>query len=223
MMKRRKPYFVLNHVPKCAGTSLRRSIFKDCSTNPDNHFYGNCIYVSTITHSNICIEKDGIGCLSNQTRVFVDHSRYGVIEKLFGLNDIDVYTCLTIRNPIDRILSHNNFFTDISTEKLLTDEESFRKLITICGNIIQHYMLYENIMEKINTYDFIFNATNQEQSIEKFNDMNPYRFKLDNVYTNVTNKDKKKNYPEELITKIQKAIPKEIDLYHQICDLWGYR
>jgi len=221
-MKKRKPYFILNHIPKCAGSSLRKAIFTDCTTNTENHFYGNVLYISTITHGNINIENHGIECLSKQTRVFVDHSRYGFVEEKFNIKPETAYRCLTIRNPIDRIISHNNFFSQIDVDQLLNDDQSFKKLIAICGNILSFYMREESVIERLNSYDFIFDASHQQQSIDRFNSENPYRFNLENIYTNKTSEDTKKTYPVELINKITQSIPYEIEIYHKIRRIKGY-
>lgn len=214
---KRKPYIVVNHVPKCAGSSLRRAFYDAVVLNPDNYFFGKVLYISTITHGNTCIETDGSNFISDQTRLFIDHSKCNKIEEALNINPNKCYKILTIRDPISRIISHNNFFCRFDTEELLNNEELFNKLIGICGNLICNYS--KNDLEQ---YDFIFNCSDFNRSVGIFNSINPYDLKLSTVRTNCTPYTMKQYYSDILLDRIRQAIPEEIEIYERaksLCEI----
>lgn len=204
----------MNHVPKCAGSSLRRAFYEAVVLNPNNYFFGKILYISTITHGNTCVETDGTSFLSKQTRLFIDHSKCNKIEESFDIDKNQCYKILTIREPISRIISHNNFFCKFQTEELLNNENLFNKLIGICGKLICNYS--QNDLEQ---YDFIFNCSNFNESVKAFNKLNPYNLQLSTIRTNTTPFTMKQYYCDRLLDKIKQAIPEEIEIYNRAKNL----
>lgn len=223
-------YLIYNHIPKCAGSSFR-TIFLDACYQPDNFFYKKPLYISTITHNNLTLDScENIECVKKlihpQTSLFIDHSKYNNIENLFSLNKKECYRVTCIREPVSRILSHNDFFVKIPVETLLNNDHELNRLIKICGKLMMWYVIDQlqetgvseydfayNIYS--NEYNFIFRLENLDEDIDIFNKINPFNLSLSNQHKN---KNKiKQNYPDELIQKIRNKIPEEIELYNKLC------
>lgn len=223
-------YLIFNHIPKCAGTSFRRMFFNACY-NPDNFFYKKNMYISTITHSNITLDSykniDSIKeLLHPETSLFIDHSKFNNIENLFNINKNHCYRISCIREPVSRILSHNDFFIKIPEETLLNNQNEFNRLINTCGKLMMQYVIGQAPGTAIDPYDFaysvylkeysfIFRIESLEEDIQHFNNVNPFNLKLTNEHHN-SNK-KRQNYSQELIEKISSRIPQEIELYNKLC------
>jgi hypothetical protein len=225
-------YLVFNHIPKCGGTSFRRMIYRACLKNDGNNFYEQPIYISDLTHNNITLGQESNVCIKKiihpKTKVFVDHSKYLQIENIFDLNKSLTYRSVCVRNPIDRIISHNEFFCRIPIDDLLNNEKSLDALIYDCGKLYMNYVTYNinasdqekyDIAKDIykNCYNFIFHLHTLDKDIEIFNKTNPFNLKLNNIITNKSSN--KPNYPNDLIEKIKSKIPLEIDLYNYILQL----
>jgi hypothetical protein len=233
-----KKYLIFNHIPKCGGTSFRHMFFDACQ-DPNNFFYKKPIYISCITHNNLILDgrdKDKIECakliLHPKTCLFIDHCKYMSLENIFNLNPLLCYRVISIRHPIDRILSYNNVGGGehsrsilYSVDELLNNEQSLINMINSygfflmnyatlnCSNTInEKYNMAKNIYK--NNYNFIFDLDNLDKYIELFNSKNPFNLKLKNIHKNKT--EIKKNYPIELIKKIEKLIEPEINLYFDI-------
>ena len=198
-----KKYIVLNHIPKCAGSSLRNSFYAAVKNN--DYFSKTNNYISMLTHGNICLHLDQscVKAIHEDTRLFIDHSISYFIEDSFNLQIKEVYRILTIRNPISRFISHCLFF-----EKKHPREFSFEELDFFTkkfGNLtIETLTNHKHKKEKIETkfeiakqeikkYDFIFVQEKFEYSINEFNSTNPFNLNLDlqNAQHNIrhTNKD----------------------------------
>lgn len=217
-------YLVFNHIPKCGGTSFRE-MFYDACRKKDNFFFNKPIYISSFTHDNMMLNNLNIKILSPDTKLFIDHNKYHIIEDLFNISDNQCYRITCIREPVSRILSHNSFFTKIPVESLLNDQHSFDRLINTCGKLLMWYATpnsKQNIKNRYelaydiykNNYNFIFRLENLITDIDTFNQMNPFNLKLCYKHSNINKK--KENYPYQLIEKIKLSIEDEIKLYEKL-------
>ena len=104
--------FIFTHIPKCGGSSFRKYIL-DASL--DNHIPKEKVYLPGL--NNLGNDKN-IGQLSEQEllafrkkkiKVLADHSMFGVnLRHRLGLPNPFLY--VLFRHPINRIISHYNFF-----------------------------------------------------------------------------------------------------------------
>lgn len=223
-------YLIFNHIPKCAGTSFRKMFFDSCY-EPSSFFYKKPIYISTLTHNNITLDSTKIENIQNilhkDTCLFIDHSKYNNIETVFNLRHEECYRITCIRDPVERILSHNDFFTKIPINVLINDEKQLNRLINTCGKLMMWYVVdamvdKKNLMDPYDfaydtykhKYNFIFKLENLQKDIEIFNHINPFNINLINQKYNTNNK--KQNCPKELVQKIKHKIPQEILLYKKL-------
>ena len=103
-------YLILNHIPRCGGSSLRKGIYEGLKNN--EYFQQAPYYISQYSHANICLYEQThlIEAIHPDTLLFIDHSPTFFIEDTFNLNLEDSYRILTLRNPLSRIVSHVHFF-----------------------------------------------------------------------------------------------------------------
>lgn len=224
--------FIYNHIPKCGGSSFRDMLHNACTTNNGNFFFRKPIYISTVTHNNISIDEidqDTVKKIIHpNTCLFIDHSKYNTIEKIFNIPENICYRSTCVREPISRILSHNDFFVKIPVESLLNDESELDRLIKVCGKLMMWYATPHSNDTDTNRYNlaktiyktkykFIFCLENIDNDINHFNQINPFGLKLNKLYRNIN--QNKQSYSEELIDKIKSKIPEEIELYNSILEM----
>ena len=208
-----KKYIVLNHIPRCGGSSLRQSFYD--ATYGQKRFMP---YISTRTHANLCLSEtpDLSKAIHENTNIFIDHSDSGCIESLFNLDHEKVYRILTIRNPIDRFISHVKFFNDIdiSESETNTIEELANSFGDIFTNKLSEFYKVKKqdraskAKEILKTYDFIFNL-DDEFCYEKFNSQNPFKIELKKHYYNASDK---KIVNEETRLYIKQLLSVDFDL-----------
>ena len=146
-------HLVLNHLPKCAGSSLRHSFYEACKNN--TYFSEHNIYISMLTHGNISLHRDKecIPAIHKGTKMFIDHSITNFIEDKFLLNYEKTYRIFTMRDPIKRFISHSLFFekkhpNDLDTEEL--DRFIFKfgfSAIEMLSNYLYNKETIENKLE----------------------------------------------------------------------------
>ena len=184
-----KKYLILNHIPRCGGSSLRNAFYE--ATFGKKKFLP---YISSKTHGNICLSEtpELAKAIHKKTNIFIDHSDSGFIEKSFGLEDENVYKILTIRDPVDRFISHVHFFCDKKITKMHDSEldESINQFGRVFSNKLSRHMNPKSIEESISiatkildSYDFIF-KTEDKNCYERFNDTNPLGVFLQKVEIN---------------------------------------
>jgi hypothetical protein len=215
-------HLVLNHLPKCAGSSLRHSFYEACKNN--TYFSEHNIYISMLTHGNISLHRDKecIPAIHKGTKMFIDHSITNFIEDKFLLNYEKTYRIFTMRDPIKRFISHSLFFekkhpNDLDTEEL--DRFIFKfgfSAIEMLSNYLYNKETIENKLEiakkEVKKYNFIFFQETFEECINNFNALNPFSLKLSNVKNNLSNNDDvklKKNIEKYL----ENNLKFEIELY----------
>jgi len=186
-------YLVLNHIPRCGGSSLKKSIYDGIKDN--SHFQQAPTYISEYTHSNICLyEKPHlIEAIHSDTLLFADHSPTFFIENNFKLPIEDTYRILTLRNPVSRIISHIRFFysihiNDITKNVLVNYLEEFGNLtidyLTKCQfSDISLQQKYKEAKKIIEDYQFYFQVEKQKLC-EIFNSSNPFELHIPNYHIN---------------------------------------
>jgi len=220
-------HLVLNHLPKCAGSSLRHSFYEACKNNP--YFSKHNIYISMLTHGNISLHRDN-GCIPaihKGTKMFIDHSTTNFIEDKFSLNYEKTYRIFTMRNPIKRFISHSLFFEKKHPNDLTKEEfDCFILKFGFVGiEMLTDYLHKKETIEKkleiakkeVEKYNFIFFQETFEECINNFNELNPFSLKLSNIKNNLSNNDDvkiKKNIEKYL----ENNLKFEIELYESsIC------
>lgn len=218
-------HLVLNHLPKCAGSSLRHSFYEACKNNL--YFSKHNIYISMLTHGNISLHRDKccIPAIHEHTKMFIDHSVTNFIEDKFSLNYEKTYRIFTIRNPIKRFISHSLFFEKKHPNDLTKEElDCFIFKFGFVGvEMLTNYLHKKESMEKkleiakkeVEKYNFIFFQETFEECIKNFNELNPFSLKLSNIKNNLS-----KNNDFELKDYIKKYLEDnlkfEIELYEYI-------
>lgn len=148
-----QPEFVFYHIPKCGGTSLRDYLYKILKTKYDESqiyypritkqyrpSYGNK-NLSTIHEYNNVMECVGEEHLSNIKAVLC-HIRYDT-EYLSFKKTKNVVDLLVMRDPVDRLISHYNFFDTILFDGRPIHELSIDQLRLYCesrGNVMFAYL-----------------------------------------------------------------------------------
>lgn len=184
-----KKYLILNHIPRCGGSSLRDAFYK--ATFGKNKFLP---YISSNTHANICLSEtpELAKAIHKQTNIFIDHSDAGVIENLFGLEDEKVYKILTIRDPVERFISHIHFFSHEKVTEMHDSEldESINQFGRVFSDKLSRHMNPKNKQESIHIakktlddYDFIFKIEDKS-CYERFNETNPFGITLEQTHSN---------------------------------------
>lgn len=216
-------HIVFNHVPKCAGSSLRYMFYEACLNNET--FSKHPMYIPLCTHENICLQEraDVINIIHKNSKIFFDHSYAHFLEDTFNLNINSTYRIINIRNPIFRFISHMYFFDKISPEqcsykilKLKTQEY---------GTVVINYLTqsrYKNqgldIETKLNIakaeleqYNFIFVLENFKDCIQQFNESNPFSLTLQEQRINLSDSNNLK-ISKKVLYNIKKLIEPEIIL-----------
>jgi hypothetical protein len=215
-------YLVLNHVAKCAGSSLRHSFYKSFKQN--DYFSNNPVYISMLTHGNISLHRDKccIKSIHKGTKAFIDHSYTNFIEEQFNLKEEETYRIFTIRNPISRFISHCLFFEKKHPKDLKTEElNSF--ILKFGHETISMLTQYSNLdksleerfeiaRQEIKKYNFIFIQEKMEECICSFNKTNPFSLKLENVYDNVNSKKEDFVIDNNLRTYLEKELRLDTEL-----------
>lgn len=193
-------YLVFNHVPKCAGTSIRYMFYNGCKNN--DFFNQYPMYIPPYTHGNICLEEHPhfFDAIHVGTRLFLDHSKSYFLEKIFNLNINNTYRILSIRNPVDRFISHMIYFDKINPDDCSIDLLKLK--VKRYGNIFIEYLTTNLILEQkdyidsetkyniakkeIKKYNFIFHFEKFSESIQQFNSINPFNINLVEEKLNVS-------------------------------------
>lgn len=212
-------YLVLNHIPRCGGTSLKKSFFEAAKTN--QYFRTYPIYISGFTHNEICLyrQQNLIDAIHEKTLMFIDHSPDNFIQDSFELEHDLVYKILTLRNPIDRLISHISFFhnkdiNSISKSLLGTLIQEYGQLTISFLTDYTHssFDITDKLIiakEKIQEYNFIFKVEEQKLC-EIFNDDNPFALQLPNYHLQRSNRNY--NIKQNIKNYIYKYIKQEIEL-----------
>lgn len=208
-------YLILNHIPRCGGSSLRKSFFEAASSN--QYFNRYPIYVSSYSHNNISLYNtpELVPAIHQDTLLFIDHSPFSFIERAFNLENSLVYRITTLRNPLSRIISHINFFYNQPLDSITQTVLDF--VLDTVGHLTIYYLTratshqYKSLTEKTkiassilkDEYHFIFKVEEQKL-LETFNDNNPFNLQLENYHINQSSGIYNVN------TKIQNYIYKKI-------------
>ena len=223
-------YLVLNHIPRCGGSSLRQSFFVASKTH--DYFGSYPIYISGHSHGNICLYDNPhyIQSIHKDTLMFIDHSPAFFIEQAFNLNISETYRMLTIRNPIDRFISHIHFFykqhiDSISKLSLQNQIDKFGHMtinyLTMAHNKHKDKSLnakYKISQSLLKEYNFIFQVENQHL-MEQFNSTNPFAIHIPNFHTNHSPIDSTLPVLQKTKNFIYKNIKLEIKLLEEFYEM----
>jgi len=211
----------MNHIPRCGGSSLRKSIYEAAKTNI--YFDKWPAYISEFTHAGICLydQPHLIEAIHPHTLIFIDHSPAFFLEDTFKIQISDTYRILTLRNPLSRIVSHIHYFynrhIDTLSEIVLKNYlEKFGHLTIwyLTEYINKHKSLtdkYEIAKKAIKDYQFYFQVENQ-QLCEAFNDLNPFQLHIPNYHINHSPIDSSLTISQATKNLIYKYIALEIKL-----------
>lgn len=216
-------HIVFNHIPKCAGSSLRYMFYKACLNNETFSKYP--MYIPLCTHENICLQEreDVIDIIHKNSKIFFDHSDAHFFEDKFSLNIDTTYRIINIRNPIRRFISHMYFFDKISPEqcsyKVL--KRKIKQYGFVFINYLTHYKYYYqrlDIETKLNIakaeleqYNFIFVLENFKDCIQQFNETNPFSLTLQEQRINLSDSTNLR-ISKKVLYNIKKLIEPEIIL-----------
>lgn len=216
-------HIVFNHVPKCAGSSLRYMFYEACLNNKSFARYP--IYIPLYTHENMCLQErnDAIDIIHKNSKVFFDHSSAYFFEDTFNLNIDSTYRIINIRNPIHRFISHMYFFDKISPEQC--SYKILKLKIKEYGSVFINYLTqskYKNqkldletrlniAKEELEKYDFVFVLEKFKDCVEQFNITNPFSLTLEEKHINESN-GKNLKLSKRTLYNIKKLIEPEIIL-----------
>lgn len=221
-------YLIVNHIPRCGGTSLKKSIYNASKEN--NYFKEFPVYVSQYSHANISLyEKPHlIEAIHPDTRLFFDHSYAFFIEEKFKIDVSNAYRVLTIRNPLYRIISHIHFFYSRHVEEL--SETVLQNYIDKFGHITIDYLTAHRNSKKslsdkfkiaksiLKNYQFIFQVEKQKLC-ETFNDTNPFELHIKNYHLNTSPVDSTLEVGQKIKNFIYKNIKLEVKLLEQYYEM----
>lgn len=147
------PEFVFYHIPKCGGTSLRDYLYKILElkynrsqiyyprlTKQYRPAYGNK-NLSTIHEYQNVLDCVGVDYL-NDIKAVLCHIRYDT-EYLSFKKVPNIVDMLVMRDPVDRLISHYNFFDTILFDGRPIHDLSIDQLRLYCesrGNVMFQYL-----------------------------------------------------------------------------------
>ena len=228
--------FIYTHIPKCGGSSLRRFLFESGKisgiTNKTMHIpgegnLGNRMNIPNLNEEVLSILK------SRNLKIIADHSKYNV-HHYFQLNNIKTPFYFTIfRDPIDRFISHYNFFYfKLNYGNLggvhINDLNAIQ-LERICkslGNLQVKFILGYNqqvvnerttqiaIERLVNNYNSFGILEKMDETLTLLNTVKPKWLTLSNVINKV-NQNQKSRAQNKISLKVLKKV-KEANIYDQI-------
>jgi len=152
--------FVFVHILKCAGTTLRHSLF-------EKKFKGRYLYDSTFKHKlNILVDNPEHPVIIEPQQYPDDYEKYDI---LFGHFNYKKYKHLNrpmfsfVRHPVDRIIDQYFYH-----KKFYTDRGNNMSLIEFSG-IWKNHM--SNVLGNIDRYEYIGIVENLEKSLNKMCDI----------------------------------------------------
>lgn len=216
-------YLIINHIPRCGGSSIKQSFFQAYKYH--QYFSNYPVFIPDYTHNSISLYENPqlIKAIHPDTKLFIDHSPALFLEKHFKLNIEETYRFITIRHPVDRIISHIEFFYEQPFEQL--DITIIKAFINRFGNLTIEYLTngidrYKNksLEEKtlisidiLKNYNFIFKVEEQKL-MEEFNSTNPFEIHLSNFHLNRSKIPDRKKISQKFKNIIYNNIKKEIKL-----------
>lgn len=221
-------YLILNHIPRCGGSSLRKSINEGIQNNA--YFRQGPHYISQYSHANICLYEQPhlIEAINPETLLFVDHSPTYCIEDFFKISTDNAYRILTLRSPLSRIVSHIHFFYNKHIDEL--SNIVIKNYLQRFGNITIEYLTKykysdKSLVEKfriaksiIKDYQFLFKLEDQKL-YEIFNSSNPFELHIPNYHINKSPIDSSIKISQNTKNYIQKNINKEIKLLEEYYEM----
>lgn len=192
-------HIVFNHIPKCAGSSLRHMLYHACLNHES---LSRCpLYIPPYTHENMCLQQreDVADVIQKSTKVFFDHSSGYFFEEAFGLAPEATYRIISIRNPIHRFISHMYYFDKINPDycsyKILKQKAAQYGLVfTHCLTDVYYHDQKLDIETRLNIaknelakYDFVFQVEYFRECLQRFNNTNPFGLRLEEQLLNESN------------------------------------
>jgi hypothetical protein len=188
-------YLILNHIPRCGGSSFRKSIYEGIKSN--SYFQQSPAYISQYTHANICLYEQPhlFDAIHPNTLLFIDHSPTFCIEDYFNINLSEAYRVLTLRHPVSRIISHIHFFYGRHIDSL--SPVILKNYLNRYGHLTIDYLTTYKYKDKslnekfslaksiIKDYQFYFKIEDQKLC-EIFNDTNPFELHIPNYHLNAS-------------------------------------
>lgn len=147
-----EPDFVFYHIPKCGGTTVRDYLYRVLSTRYDNNeiyypritkeyrpVYGNknlstSQELETVTE---CLTESGL----NKLKAIICHVKYDT--DYLSFKQSTPVELLVMRDPVDRLISHYNFFDTRLFDGREISELSVDQLRLYCesrGNVMFSYL-----------------------------------------------------------------------------------
>ncbi|GAG55438.1 unnamed protein product, partial [marine sediment metagenome] len=218
--------FVFIHIHKCGGSSLRKIInntfLKMCDA--DSIFIPTC---NKIPNEKILNVKEYLNATTNEYKVYACHENYDfMVTRILKSGKTLPFICTLLRDPVERLISHYEFFTreenNISLEKLPPDR--LKNYCIQLGNLMVRKMGYmsgeensldemlvraKNRLENIDLFGFVEDF---DVFINKLNKINPYGLHFeDSVFINKNSN--KKLYSDDFKAKIRPYCKWDIELY----------
>jgi len=104
--------FVYTHIPKCAGSSFRQLIFQsaiDSGIQEDHIYIPETLGIPNNANLNQLNEKALEAVKRKELTILADHSKFNVHRRL-KLNMTAPFYYTLIREPVQRFISHYNYF-----------------------------------------------------------------------------------------------------------------
>ena len=237
--------FIFTHIPKCGGTSFREFIFEACvNSNIDS----SNLYIPGL--NNLAFNKN-LSQLTNEElreltgrelKVLANHSKHNEHIK-YGINLQNPFCYTILREPVDRFISHYNFFyyqngldglKGIPFNQLGENEKN--RLLGLLSNLQTKYLANTNSISlqakqttlKVAKFNLLFEfdsygiLENLEESIQNLKAKAPDWLKFNTTTLNIKNKTKKRiEYSEEIINKIKINNILDIELYNFALKYFG--
>jgi len=142
--------FVFYHIPKCGGTSFRNYI-NQCALNSDivadEIYIPGCNGLSNDKNLNQLTKEELEELRSRRLKVVGVHMKCGDIKK-YDLNIIEPFRYTILRNPVERFMSHYNFFNyklgnqdckGVGLNEL--DEKKFDEILSLLSNVQINFLI----------------------------------------------------------------------------------